>query len=42
MLATPAADPVLIWADHPGAELVEDLEDSFVARHTELSLKLRG
>lgn len=40
VLAGPAADPVLIRAHHPRAELVEDLKRRLVARQTKLSLKL--
>ena len=39
-LAGPAADPVLIRAHHPRAELVEDLERRLVARQAKLSPKL--
>jgi hypothetical protein len=42
VLAGPAADPVLIRAHHPRAELVENLERRFVARQAKLSLKLHG
>ena len=39
VLAGPAADPVLIRAHHPRAELVEDLERRLVARQAKLSPK---
>ena len=42
VLAGPAADPVLIRAHHPRAELVEDLERRLVARQAKLSPKLHG
>ena len=42
VLAGPAADPVLIRAHHPRAELVEDLERRLVARQAKLSPKLPG
>src|ERR1019366_34869 len=42
VLAGPAADPVLIRAHHPRAELVEDLKRRLVARQAKLSLKLYG
>ena len=42
VLAGPAADPVLIRAHHPRAELVEDLERGLVARQAKLSPKLHG
>ena len=42
VFAGPAADPVLIRAHHPRAELVEDLKRRLVARQTKLSLKLHG
>ena len=42
MLAGPTADPVLIRAHHPRAELVEDLERRLVARQAKLSPKLHG
>src|SRR5207344_2577126 len=38
VLPGPAADPVLIRAHHPRAELVEDLKRRLVARQTKLSL----
>ena len=34
------ADPVLIWADHTGTQLVEYLEGSFVTGQSKLPLKL--
>ena len=42
VLAGPTADPVLIRAHHPRAELVEDLKRRLIARQTKLSLKLHG
>ena len=42
VLAAPAADPVLIRAHHPRAQLVEDLERRLVARQPKLSPKLHG
>src|SRR4249920_2114370 len=42
VIAGPAADPVLIRAHHPRAELVEDLERCLVARQAKLSPKLHG
>jgi hypothetical protein len=38
MLATNA---VAFWPDHPGPELVENLEGGFIAREPELALELK-
>ena len=36
------ADPILIWSHHAGAQLVKNLEGSFVARQSELPLELNS
>jgi hypothetical protein len=36
------ADPILIWSHHASAQLVKNLEGSFVARQSELPLELNS
>ena len=42
MVAGLAADPLLIWPNHVGAELVEDLKGGFVAGKPNLAPELCG
>ena len=42
VLAGIAAYPILIWAHHAGAELMENLEGRLVTRDAQLPLKLHG
>jgi len=42
VLAKPAANPILIWSNHTGTQLVQDLESGFVTRKPDLALELHG